>query len=76
MNSKINKTYDINKPQIYDIYKIYLNKKDEMSQTNDIYDINEIYKGDGGSDARKMLGYKNIRIIKQNWMMMLLMILI
>jgi len=65
MNSIINKTYDINKPQIHEIYKIHLNKKDEMSQTNDIYDTNEINKGDGGSDSRKMFDYKNIRIIKK-----------
>ena len=48
MNSVINKTYDINKPQTHEIYKINLNKKDEMSQTNDIYDTNELYKVDGG----------------------------
>ena len=67
MNSVINKTYDINKPQTHEIYKINLNKKDEMSQTNDIYDTNEIYKVDeGGSDAKKLFDYKNIRIIKKN----------
>ena len=69
MNSIINKTYDLNKPQTHEIYKIHLNKKDEMSQTNDIYDTNEIYKVDeGGSDAKKFFDYKNIRIIKKNWM--------
>ena len=37
-----------------------------MSQTNDIYDTNEIYKVDeGGSDAKKLFDYKNIRIIKK-----------
>ena len=66
MNSIINKTYEINKPQTHEIYKINLNKKDEMSQTNDIYDTNEVYKADGGgSDTRKLFDYKNIRIIKK-----------
>ena len=66
MNSIINKTYDLNKPQTHEIYKIHLNKKDEMSQTNDIYDTNEVYKADGGgSDTRKLFDYKNIRIIKK-----------
>ena len=66
MNSIINKTYDINKPQTHEIYKIHLNKKDEMSQTNDIYDTNEVNKADGrGSDGRKLFDYKNIRIIKK-----------
>ena len=66
MNSVINKTYDINKPQTHEIYKINLNKKDEMSQTNDIYDTNEVNKADGrGSDGRKLFDYKNIRIIKK-----------
>ena len=66
MNSIINKTYEINKPQTHEIYKIHLNKKDEMSQTNDIYDTNEVYKADGGgSDTRKLFDYKNIRIIKK-----------
>jgi hypothetical protein len=66
MNSIINKTYDINKPQTHEIYKIHLNKKDEMSQTNDIYNNNEINKFEGRSDARKLFDYKNIRIIKKN----------
>ena len=66
MNSIINKTYDLNKPQTHEIYKIHLNKKDEMSQTNDIYDTNEVNKADGrGSDGRKLFDYKNIRIIKK-----------
>ena len=65
MNSIINKTYDINKPQTHEIYKIHLNKKDEMSQTNDLYSTNEIYKFDGSSDTRKLFDYKNIRIIKK-----------
>ena len=66
MNSIINKTYDINKPQAHEIYKIHLNKKDEMSQTNDIYDTNEVHKSDGG-DARRLFDYKNIRIIKKKF---------
>ena len=37
-----------------------------MSQTNDIYDTNEVNKADGrGSDGRKLFDYKNIRIIKK-----------
>jgi len=65
MDSIINKAYDINKPQKHEIYKIHLNKKDEMSQTNDIYDTNEMNKDGGGSDNRKLFDYKNIRIIKK-----------
>ena len=65
MDSIINKAYDINKPQTHEIYKIHLNKKDEMSQTNDIYDTNEMNKDGGGSDNRKLFDYKNIRIIKK-----------
>jgi hypothetical protein len=65
VNSIINKTYDINKPETHEIYKIHLNKKDEMSQTNDIFNTNEIYKFDGSSDTRKLFDYKNIRIIKK-----------
>ena len=65
MDSIINKAYDINKPQTHEIYKIHLNKKDEISQTNDIYDTNEMNKGDVGSDTRKLFDYKNIRIIKK-----------
>ena len=65
VNSIINKTYDINKPETHEICKIHLNKKDEISQTNDLYNTNEIYKFDGSSDTRKLFDYKNIRIIKK-----------